>query len=157
MSVYYDQPWPVREFCAPRKGWRWWSALSFTSWRDRCISSSLMAGPAFYITKDLRSTCGPTGQSEKIRKRNTGFCGRVRVSGPACREYRDNPHDEPMCLDKTSMQWIKDSLADRPTHADQIGVMYMFSGAWVPDLHGSSHSPDPHLSRRAARHDHHAA
>ena len=34
------------------------------------------------------------------------------------------------------------SLADRPTHVDQIGVMYMFSGAWVPDLHESSHSPD---------------
>ncbi len=52
------------------------------------------------------------------------------------------PHDEPMCLDKTSMQWIKDSLADRPVHIDQIGVMYMFSGAWVPDLHGTSHSAD---------------
>src|SRR3984885_5343879 len=52
------------------------------------------------------------------------------------------PHDEPMCLDKTSMQWIKDSLADRPVHIDQIGVMYMFSGAWVPDLHGTSHSDD---------------
>ena len=38
------------------------------------------------------------------------------------------------------MQWIKDSLADRPTHVDQIGVMYMFSGAWV--LHGTSHSTD---------------
>jgi hypothetical protein len=51
-------------------------------------------------------------------------------------------HDEPMCLDKTSMQWIKDSLAERPVHIDQIGVMYMFSGAWVPDLHGTSHSAD---------------
>ena len=47
-----------------------------------------------------------------------------------------------MCLDKTSMQWIKDSLADRPVHIDQIGVMYMFSGAWVADLHGTSHSAD---------------
>ena len=52
------------------------------------------------------------------------------------------PHDEPMCLDKTSMQWIKDSLADRPARIDQIGVMYMFSGAWVPDLHGTSQSAD---------------
>jgi hypothetical protein len=51
-------------------------------------------------------------------------------------------HDEPMCLDKTSMQWIKDSLADRPVHIDQIGVMYMLSGAWVPDLHGTSPSAD---------------
>jgi hypothetical protein len=51
-------------------------------------------------------------------------------------------HDEPMCMDKTSMQWIKDSLADRPVHIDQIGVMYMFSGAWVPDLHGTSSSAD---------------
>jgi hypothetical protein len=52
------------------------------------------------------------------------------------------PHDEPMCLDRTSMQWIKDSLGDRPVHIDQIGVMYMFSGAWVPDLHGTSSSAD---------------
>ena len=43
---------------------------------------------------------------------------------------------------KTSMQWIRDSLADRPVHIDQIGVMYMFSRAWVPDLHGTSHSTD---------------
>jgi hypothetical protein len=51
-------------------------------------------------------------------------------------------HDEPMCLDKISMQWIKDSLAERPVHIDQVGVMYMFSGAWVPDLHGTSPSAD---------------
>jgi hypothetical protein len=40
------------------------------------------------------------------------------------------------------LQWIKDSLADRPVHIDQIGVMYMFSGAWVPDLHGTPQSAD---------------
>ena len=47
------------------------------------------------------------------------------------------PHDEPMCMDKTSMQWIMDSLAERPTHIDRIGVMYMYSGAWVQDQHES--------------------
>jgi hypothetical protein len=52
------------------------------------------------------------------------------------------PHDEPMCLDKTSMQWIKASLAGRPVHIDRIGVMYMLGGAWVPDLHGVSHAAD---------------
>lgn len=30
----------------------------------------------------------------------------------------------------------------QPVHIDQIDVMYMFSGAWVPDLHGTSHSAD---------------
>jgi hypothetical protein len=37
---------------------------------------------------------------------------------------------------------VKDSLADLPTHVDQIGVMYMFAGAWVPDMHGTSQSAD---------------
>jgi hypothetical protein len=32
--------------------------------------------------------------------------------------------------------------ASRNAHIDQIGVMYMFSGAWAPDLHGTSHSAD---------------
>src|SRR6266478_6641833 len=33
-------------------------------------------------------------------------------------------------------------LAGRPVHIAQIGVMYMYTGAWVQDLHGTSHSED---------------
>lgn len=40
------------------------------------------------------------------------------------------------------MKWIKDSLAGRPVHIEQIGAMYMYSGAWVPDMLGTSHSTD---------------
>ena len=103
------------------------------------IADAMRAGPAF-ITRDAIIADWPPNP----RAANAEY--RVLRAGksdwtclPGIPGY---PHDEPMCLDKTSMQWIKDSLADRPTHVDQIGVMYMFSGAWVPDLHGASHSAD---------------
>jgi len=78
-------------------------------------------------------------QIRRIQTLNTGFCELVRTTGHVFPGIPGYPHDEPMCLDKSSMQWIKDSLADRPVHIDQ---MYMFSGAWVADLHGTSHSAD---------------
>jgi hypothetical protein len=81
-------------------------------------------------------------QIRRIQTLNTGFCELVRATGHVFLEFQDIPMMNPMCLDKTSMQWIKDSLADRPVHIDQIGVMYMFSRAWVADLHGTSHSAD---------------
>jgi len=34
------------------------------------------------------------------------------------------------------------SLTKPVIHITQIGVMYMFAGAWVQDLHGTSHSED---------------
>jgi hypothetical protein len=103
------------------------------------IADALRAGPAF-ITKDAviadwaTNPKDPNSQYRVLRPGKSNWTCLPGIPG--------YPHDEPMCLDKTSMQWIKDSLADRPVHIDQIGVMYMFSGAWVPDLHGTSHSAD---------------
>jgi hypothetical protein len=103
------------------------------------ISDALRAGPSF-ITRDAVIADWPANPKDPKAE--------YRVLRPGKSEWTclpgipGYPHDEPMCLDKTSMQWIKDSLADRPVHIDQIGVMYMFSGAWVPDLHGTSPSPD---------------
>jgi hypothetical protein len=103
------------------------------------LADALRAGPEF-ITKDAVIADWPANPKDP----DAGY--RILRAGksdwtclPGIPGY---PHDEPMCLDKTSMQWIKDSLADRPVHIDQIGVMYMFSGAWVPDLHDTSHSAD---------------
>jgi hypothetical protein len=83
------------------------------------IADALRAGPLL-ITKDA-----------------------VLADWPANPKY---PNDEYRVLRVGKSDWtclpIKDSLADRPVHVDQIGVMYMFSGAWVPDLHGTSPSAD---------------
>jgi hypothetical protein len=103
------------------------------------ITDALRAGPEF-ITKDAAIADWPANPKDSNSEYRILRAGKSDWTClPGIPGY---PHDEPMCLDKTSMQWIKDSLADRPVHIDQIGVMYMFSGAWVPDLHGTSHSDD---------------
>jgi hypothetical protein len=106
---------------------------------DEKIADALRAGPPF-ITKDAviadwpANPKAPNAQYRVLRAGKSDWTCLAGIPG--------YPHDEPMCLDKTSMQWIKDSLAGRPVHIDQIGVMYMFSVAWVPDLHGTSLSAD---------------
>ena len=103
------------------------------------IADALRAGPPF-ITKDAviadwpANPMAPNAEYRILRAGKSDWTCLAGIPG--------YPHDEPMCLDKTSMQWIKNSLAGRPVHIDQIGVMYMFSGAWVPDLHGTSQSAD---------------
>ena len=103
------------------------------------VADALRAGPAF-ITRDAIIADWPANPKDPKSEYRILRAGKSDWTClPGIPGYS---HDEPMCLDKTSMQWIKDSLADRPTHVDQIGVMYMFSGAWVPDLHGTSDSAD---------------
>jgi hypothetical protein len=103
------------------------------------IADALRAGPLF-IVKDATIAdrpADPKAPNAEYRVLRAGKSDWTCLPG-----IPGYPHDEPMCFDKTSMRWIKDSLADHPMHIDQIGVMYMFSGAWVPDLHGTSHSAD---------------
>ena len=103
------------------------------------IADALGAGPPF-ITKDAAIAdwpANPKAPNAEYRVLRAGKSDWTCLPG-----IPGYPHDEPMCLDRTSMQWIKDSLAERPVHIDQIGVMYMFSGAWVTDLHGTSQSAD---------------
>ena len=103
------------------------------------IADALRAGPLF-ITKDAVLADWPANPQDPNAEYRVLRAGKSDWTClPGIPGY---PHDEPMCLDKISMQWIKDSLADRPVRIDQIGVMYMFSGAWVPDLHGTSPSAD---------------
>jgi len=103
------------------------------------IADALRAGPAFITEDAVIADWSPNPKDPNAEYRVLRAGKSDWTCLPGIPGY---PHDEPMCLDKTSMQWIKDSLADRPVHVDQIGVMYMFSGAWVPDRHGASHSPD---------------
>lgn len=102
------------------------------------IADALRAGPEF-ITKDAVIADWPVNPKDpkaEYRVLRAGTSDWTCLPG-----IPGYPHDEPMCLDKTSMQWIKDSLADRPTHVERIGVMYMFSE------HGSrtcmAHHPVP--------------
>jgi len=103
------------------------------------LADALRAGPEF-VTKDaliLDWPANPKDPNAEYRVLRLGKSDWTCLPG-----VPGYPHDEPMCADKTSMQWIKDSLADRPVHIEQIGVMYMYSGAWVPDILGTSHSTD---------------
>lgn len=103
------------------------------------IADALRAGPGF-ITKGAAILDWPADPKDPNAEYRTLRSGTSQWTClPGVPGY---PHDEPMCLDKTSLQWIKDSLAGRPVHIDRIGVMYMYTGAWVPDLHGGSHSAD---------------
>jgi hypothetical protein len=101
------------------------------------IADALRAGPEF-VTKNAviegwpADPKAPNAQYRMLRPGKGPWTCLPGVPG----------YDEPMCMDKTSMQWIMDSLAEHPSHIDQIGVMYMYSGAWVQDQHGSSHSKD---------------
>jgi hypothetical protein len=95
------------------------------------IADALRAGPGFIIKGAIIADwpANPKDPNAEYRVLRAGKSDWTCLPG-----IPGYPHDEPTCLDKTSLQWIKDSLAERPVHIDQIGVMYMFSGAWVPDL-----------------------
>ena len=100
------------------------------------IADALRAAPTF-ITKNATILDWPAEPNVEYRVLRAGTNDWTCLPGIA-----SLPHDEPMCLDQTSLQWMKDSLAGRTPHIDRIGVMYMLVGAWVPDLHGTSHSAD---------------
>ena len=79
------------------------------------LADALRAGPEF-ITKDAviaDRPANPKGPDAGYRILRAGKSDWTCLPG-----IPGYPHDEPMCLDKTSMQWIKDSLADRPVHID---------------------------------------
>jgi hypothetical protein len=75
------------------------------------IADALRAGPEF-ITKDAVIADWPANPKDPNPQYRVLRAGKSDWTClPGIPGY---PHDEPMCLDNTSMQWIKDSLADRP-------------------------------------------
>ena len=82
------------------------------------IADALRAGPAF-ITKDAviadwsPNPKDPNAEYRVLRAGKSDWTCLPGIPG--------YPHDEPMCLDKTSLQWIKDSLADRAVHTPNAG------------------------------------
>lgn len=112
------------------------SAAEYPTTDKAKIADALRAAPTF-ITKNATILDWPAEPNAEYRVLLAGTTEWTCLPGIV-----SLPHDEPMCLDQTSLQWMKDSLAGRTPHIDRIGVMYMFVGAWVPDLHGTSHSAD---------------
>ena len=108
------------------------------------IADALSAGPPF-ITKDatiLDWPATPGGEYRVLRKGTNEWTCLPAVPG--------YPHDEPGCFDRVFMQWMKDSLAGRTPHINEVGIAYMYKGAFVrkpgeTDLSKSEFHVGPHI------------
>jgi hypothetical protein len=47
-------------------------------------------------------------------------------------------HDEPGCFDPVFLHWIQEGIAGRSAKIDQVGISYMYGGAWVPNNPGAA-------------------
>jgi|HubBroStandDraft_6_1064221.scaffolds.fasta_scaffold91900_1 hypothetical protein len=100
------------------------------------IADALRAGPSF-ITKDATILDWPSTQGGDYRVLRKGTSEWTCL--PAFPGY---PHDEPGCFDAAFMSWVRQSLAGQEPHIDRIGIAYMYTGAWVPNVAGKANSPD---------------
>jgi hypothetical protein len=91
------------------------------------VADALRAGPDF-ITKDATLLDWPTTKGGTYRVLRQGSSEWTCL--PAVPGY---PHDEPMCLDRTFLDWVKQSLAGHEPHIDRVGIAYMYVGAFVPN------------------------
>jgi hypothetical protein len=91
------------------------------------IADALRAGPDF-ITKNATLLDWPSSKGGTYRVLRSGTNEWSCL--PAVPGY---PHDEPMCLDRTFLDWVKQSLAGREPHIDRVGIAYMYVGAFVPN------------------------
>ncbi len=111
------------------------------------IADALRAAPPF-ITKGATIVDWP--MSEGAGGMKMGSTYRVLRQGttqwtclPGISLY---PHDEPMCVDAVFMKWFKQSIAgEKAPKVTQVGVSYMYNGAWVPDLKGNAPNSPDHL------------
>jgi hypothetical protein len=89
------------------------------------IADALRAGPLF-ITKDAVIADWPINPKDPAAEYRILRAGKSDWTClPGIPGYS---HDEPMCLDKTSMQWMKDSLTERPTRRPDRGHVYVCRG-----------------------------
>jgi hypothetical protein len=99
------------------------------------IAEALRAGSNF-ITKDAAILDWPTTKGGEYRVLRVGTNGWSCL--PAFPGYS---HDEPGCFDAVFLQWVKDSLVDRQPHIEQVGIAYMYAGAWVPNKLNNPRTP----------------
>jgi hypothetical protein len=103
------------------------------------IADALRAGPAF-ITNDATLLDWPSASGGEYRVLRQG--SNKWTCLPAIPGY---PHDEPGCFDAVFLRWIQDSLAGRTPRIHQIGISYMYLGAWVKSAKGASPSQEFHV------------
>lgn len=92
------------------------------------MADALRAGPDF-ITKNATILDWPSkaGGAYRVLRKGTNEWSCL----PGVPLY---PHDEPGCFDAAFFSWLKQSLDGKTPKIDRVGVAYMYTGAWVPDL-----------------------
>jgi len=106
--------------------------------KDKVVDA-LRAGPTF-ITKSATILDWPSTAAGEYRVLRKGTDDWSCLPGSP-----QLPHDEPMCLDRVFLQFMKDSLAGRNPQADGLGVAYMYGGAWVPHSTTQDERPDQYF------------
>jgi hypothetical protein len=103
------------------------------------IEDALRAGPTF-ITKDATLLDWPATPNDEYRILRKGTSEWSCLPG-----VPGYPHDEPGCFDRVFMQFMKDSLAGRTPHIDEVGIAYMYIGAWIPNTGDKSTNKEFHV------------
>ena len=103
------------------------------------VADALRAGPTF-ITRNATLLDWPSTPAGEYRVLRKGADDWSCLPGSP-----QLPHDEPMCLDRVFLRFMKDSFAGRDPRADGLGVAYMYAGAWVPHSTTEGKRPDQYF------------
>jgi hypothetical protein len=84
------------------------------------IASAMSAAPAKVAQAATIAAMNPDGSMRTVRKGTNGF---------TCMPDAPNtPGPDPMCMDKSSMEWVHALVGHKPPPAGKIGFMYMLAG-----------------------------
>lgn len=84
------------------------------------IKSAMMAAPAGVAKNATIVAMQADGKMRTIRKGDNGFT--CMADNP------ETPGPDPMCMDKTSMEWVHAWIAHTTPPAGKVGLMYMLAG-----------------------------
>jgi hypothetical protein len=104
------------------------------------LADALRAGPHF-ITDDatILDWSAPKGGEFRVLRKGSSEWTCLPGPPPGATD------DEPGCFDKGFFQWATDGLAGRPQHIHRLGVAYMYTGAWVPNMPGETAKKEFHV------------
>jgi hypothetical protein len=97
------------------------------------IADALRAGPNF-ITDGATILDWPAKKGGEFCVLRKGSSEWTCLPGP----LHGATHDESGCFDKVFFQRVSDGLAGRPQHIDKLGVAYIYTGAWLPNMPGET-------------------
>jgi hypothetical protein len=84
------------------------------------IASAMSAAPAKVASGATIVTMEADGTMRTLRKGTNGFT--CMPDNPA------TPGPDPMCMDKSSMEWVHAMLGHQPPPPGKVGLMYMLAG-----------------------------